>query len=107
MRPRGKRPAFGAYEHIPGVPAAGHIASNGYWHPGRIKGCHKCEPPEPRLRDGVYDVTTATFSAGFALRDGEVVWIAPILRRQFDRWRLRAKWIGPLPASLKGARRVL
>ena len=31
----------------PGVPAAGHISSRGYWHPGRIDGCVKC--PDQRL----------------------------------------------------------
>jgi len=29
---------------MPGVPAAGHIASNGFWHPGKEDGCSKCEP---------------------------------------------------------------
>ena len=31
---------------IPGVPAAGHITAKGYWHPGRIEGCVKCEVPK-------------------------------------------------------------
>lgn len=26
---------------IPGVPAAGHIARNGFWHPGSIDNCPK------------------------------------------------------------------
>lgn len=39
-----------AYPYIPGVPAAGHIASGGFWHPGRIDGCPKCEPPKTPKR---------------------------------------------------------
>jgi len=27
---------------IPGVPAAGHVTSGGWWHPGRAEGCPKC-----------------------------------------------------------------
>lgn len=34
---------------IPGVPAAGHVTSRGFWHPGRAEGCVKCEPG-PRVR---------------------------------------------------------
>jgi hypothetical protein len=36
------------YLVVPGVPAAGHIASNGFWHPGRIEGCPKCPQQEAR-----------------------------------------------------------
>lgn len=36
-----------AWMVTPGVPAAGHVAASGFWHPGRIEGCVKCEPPEP------------------------------------------------------------
>lgn len=32
-----------ARDFIPGVPAAGHIAANGYWHPGFARNCRK--PP--------------------------------------------------------------
>jgi hypothetical protein len=32
----------------PGVPGAGHVTSQGYWHPGRVEGCVKCEPPKPK-----------------------------------------------------------
>lgn len=35
---------------VPGVPAAGHLSSGGFWHPGREEGCVKCEPTEPRVR---------------------------------------------------------
>lgn len=36
-----------AWPHVPGVPAAGHITSRGFWHPGGIPGCRKCEPSLP------------------------------------------------------------
>lgn len=35
-----------AWPLIPGVPAAGHVARNGAWHPGPIAGCRKCPEPE-------------------------------------------------------------
>lgn len=38
-----------AWEVMPGVPPAGHVTGRGYWHPGRIDGCVKCEPPRPRV----------------------------------------------------------
>jgi hypothetical protein len=33
-----------AWPFRPGVPAAGHITSSGFWHPGPINGCPKCNP---------------------------------------------------------------
>jgi hypothetical protein len=53
------------------------------------------------VTDGVYDVTTPYLSAGFALRDGEVVWCAPILRRRLRYWMTVAVWVGPLPPVLQ------
>lgn len=35
-----------AFPLMPGVPALGHIAPNGYWHPNRPEGCVKCEPDD-------------------------------------------------------------
>lgn len=32
-----------SYPVMPGVPAAGHIARNGAWHPNRAEGCVKCD----------------------------------------------------------------
>ena len=32
-----------ALGHVPGVPAAGHMAG-GYWHPGGKSTCGKCAP---------------------------------------------------------------
>lgn len=37
-----------AWPFRPGVPAAGHITSSGFWHPGPINGCPKCNPAPPR-----------------------------------------------------------
>lgn len=34
---------------MPGVPAAGHVTTRGFWHPGRAEGCTKCEPPRANL----------------------------------------------------------
>lgn len=32
-----------AWPMMPGVPAAGHLTSGGFWHPGPVQGCPKCE----------------------------------------------------------------
>lgn len=37
-----------AWPAVPGVPAAGHVTARGSWHPGRVEGCAKCEPPRRR-----------------------------------------------------------
>jgi hypothetical protein len=37
-----------AWPYIPGVPAAGHVTSRGYWHPGPIDGCAKCPEKESK-----------------------------------------------------------
>ncbi len=37
-----------AWPYVPGVPAAGHVTASGFWHPGRVEGCVKCEPSESR-----------------------------------------------------------
>jgi hypothetical protein len=29
------------WSYIPGVPAAGHISTNGFWHPGNLNTCPK------------------------------------------------------------------
>jgi len=40
-----------AWEVMPGVPAAGHVTGGGFWHPGRVDGCTKCDVTTPTLRD--------------------------------------------------------
>lgn len=30
-------------DYIPGVPAAGHLGHNGFWHQGTLADCVKCE----------------------------------------------------------------
>ena len=37
-----------AWPVTPGVPAAGHTSSSGFWHPGQIDGCVKCPQTGPR-----------------------------------------------------------
>lgn len=35
----------------PGVPAMGHVTANGFWHPGAINRCAKCDTTNGRSRD--------------------------------------------------------
>ena len=49
------------------------------------------------MRDGVYQVRTSGFVAGFVVKDGEVIRCAPILRRNLNRWRKEAVRICGLP----------
>lgn len=39
-----------SWQLVPGVNAGGHVTAGGYWHPGGIEGCVKCEPPTVRCR---------------------------------------------------------
>lgn len=42
-----------AWPFRPGVPAAGHLTLQGWWHPGPISGCAKCGTNNPApLRRG-------------------------------------------------------
>ena len=43
----------GPWPYLPGVPAAGHITSGGWWHPGRIEGCPKCRTNDETTEDGM------------------------------------------------------
>jgi hypothetical protein len=45
------------------------------------------------LSDGLYVVTTDYFSAAFRVKDGEVLWIAPVLVKQFRYWETVAEKI--------------
>lgn len=36
------------YPMMPGVPAGGHVARNGFWHPGGESSCPKTPCPEAR-----------------------------------------------------------
>lgn len=42
------------------------------------------------MTDGVYQVTTRYFCAGFVVRGGRVTMCAPILRKRFSYWRTLA-----------------
>lgn len=51
--------------YMPGVPAAGHIAVNGFWHPGAVNGCRKppCRPHEPAWVAAVTAVGPGSYRA--------------------------------------------
>lgn len=50
-----------AWQVMPGVPAAGHVTSGGYWHPGSPSGCSKCLQPSPTSeRWGIPEVVDYT-----------------------------------------------
>lgn len=50
---------------------------------------------DAELTDGLYQVRTNKFSAGFVIENGKVVACAPILRKRIDYWKTVAKKIGP------------
>ena len=52
------------------------------------------------MRDGLYGVSYRDIEAGFAIRDDEVIWCAPVLRRRLDYWLSLARWEGPLPPNM-------
>jgi hypothetical protein len=52
-------------------------------------------PYRSRMRDGLWQVTTRTFVAGFVVEDGSVKECAPILRRRLGHWKRQAVWIAP------------
>lgn len=63
-----------------------------------------------RMRDGVYQVKTRYFCAGFIVSGGVVVSCAPILKQRFSHWvkfarevKMRVKQV-PLKPSLKRGR---
>ena len=45
-------------------------------------------------RDGLYRVKYKGICAGFVLKEGQVVSIAPVLRHKISFWRTIAEWIG-------------
>lgn len=47
------------------------------------------------MRDGLYMVAHGTITAGFVVRDGVIVRMAPVLRKDIERWRAVAIWIAP------------
>jgi len=49
------------------------------------------------LKDGLYQVSTKRFTAGFVVRGGEIVACAPILRRGLDFHMKNAVYICPDP----------
>jgi len=45
------------------------------------------------MKDGLYQVTTPYFCAGFVVRNGKVAECAPILRKRIEYWKTKAKFI--------------
>ena len=45
------------------------------------------------MRDGLYQVATKYFCAGFVIQGGKAVWYAPILKNKFAYWVTVAKRI--------------
>lgn len=43
--------------------------------------------------DGLYQVTTAYFCAGFVIRNNSIIWCAPILVNNINYWKTKAKFI--------------
>jgi hypothetical protein len=46
------------------------------------------------LQDGVYQVTRSYFCAGFVVRDGFIILVAPILRKKLSFWITQAVRVG-------------
>lgn len=46
------------------------------------------------MKDGLYRVETSYFVAGFVIKNGLVLYSAPILRKKMQYWKTVAKWIG-------------
>jgi hypothetical protein len=47
------------------------------------------------MKDGLYIVTTDYFVAGFVIKDGKPLQVAPILKKRLQYWMTVAKFIGP------------
>lgn len=45
------------------------------------------------MKDGLYQVTTSYLCAGFVMKGGRIVAIAPILVKKWSYWKTIAKWI--------------
>lgn len=84
----------GPWLYRAGVPAAGHITSHGFWHPGRISGCQKCPPLS-------YEDDRFTWLPAATVRETPSVDVTPVLLIDEDHaeWAgLNAEWqaFGPL-----------
>lgn len=45
------------------------------------------------MKDGLYQVTTSYFCAGFVIENGNITHCAPILRNKISYWKTIAKFI--------------
>lgn len=58
--------------------------------------CLNCDEwLDSHLPDGLYRVETPQLCAGFVVRNGRAIDVAPILRRRLVYWANRAVWIAP------------
>ena len=42
------------------------------------------------MKDGLYQVQTSYFTAGFVIKNGRIIQIAPILRKRIEYWKTKA-----------------
>ena len=54
----------------------------------------KSDKPKQELEDGVYRVEYGTITAGFVVDSGRVTSIAPVLRKNFEFFKTKAKRVG-------------
>jgi hypothetical protein len=61
---------------MPGVPAAGHITSGGFWHPGAIDTCSKCDTSRTEYASSSYLVLSNRNGVEVTdLHTGETRWL--------------------------------
>ena len=46
------------------------------------------------MKDGLYLVETKYFCAGFYMKNDELIYCASILKRRFNYWKDKARYIG-------------
>ena len=50
---------------------------------------------KPLFRDGLWRVDSGSFCAGFVVSKGHLTQIAPVLRKNFDVFKVWAVWVCP------------
>jgi hypothetical protein len=69
-----------ARDYMPGVPAAGHVTSSGYWHPGPADGCDRCGGGRP-LCDQCGTARATVYAMGPGAGDWGGYYCEPCQRR--------------------------
>lgn len=49
------------------------------------------------MKDGLYVVYTQKITAAFVMRGGRVTACAPILRKEIEYWKRKARWVATDP----------